>query len=98
MKSDIADLKNTGGRAAGTLTAAAFLREFVDSTPWVHLDIAGTAYLDNDRRGRQRARPVRPCARSSRSSNARRSNVLRQAQDDKGEGVRVRQRCEGLPS
>ena len=48
MKSDIADLKNTGGRAAGTLTAAAFLREFVDNTPWVHLDIAGTAYLDNE--------------------------------------------------
>jgi leucyl aminopeptidase len=48
MKSDIADLKNTGGRAAGTLTAAAFLREFVGSTPWIHLDIAGTAYLDNE--------------------------------------------------
>ncbi|HET6275735.1 MAG TPA: leucyl aminopeptidase [Candidatus Cybelea sp.] len=48
MKSDIADLKNTGGRAAGTLTAAAFLREFVGTTPWVHLDIAGTAYLDNE--------------------------------------------------
>jgi leucyl aminopeptidase len=48
MKSDIADLKNTGGRAAGALTAAAFLREFVDSTPWVHLDIAGTAYLDTE--------------------------------------------------
>ncbi|HKU81748.1 MAG TPA: leucyl aminopeptidase [Candidatus Tumulicola sp.] len=48
MKSDIADLKNTGGRAAGTLTAAAFLREFVDKTPWIHLDIAGTAYLDNE--------------------------------------------------
>jgi leucyl aminopeptidase len=48
MKSDIADLKNTGGRPAGTLTAAAFLREFVDQTPWIHLDIAGTAYLDNE--------------------------------------------------
>ncbi|HEY1656207.1 MAG TPA: leucyl aminopeptidase [Candidatus Tumulicola sp.] len=48
MKSDIADLKNTGGRAAGTLTAAAFLREFVDRTPWIHLDIAGTAYLDSE--------------------------------------------------
>jgi leucyl aminopeptidase len=46
MKSDIADLKNTGGRDAGTLTAAAFLKAFVDQTPWVHLDIAGTAYLD----------------------------------------------------
>ncbi len=48
MKSDIADLKNTGGRAAGTLTAAAFLRAFVENTPWIHLDIAGTAYLDGE--------------------------------------------------
>jgi leucyl aminopeptidase len=48
MKSDIADLKNTGGRAAGTLTAAAFLKEFVQETPWVHLDVAGTAYLENE--------------------------------------------------
>ncbi|MBV9718026.1 MAG: leucyl aminopeptidase [Candidatus Eremiobacteraeota bacterium] len=48
MKSDIADLKNTGGRPAGTLTAAAFLREFVGETPWIHLDIAGTAYLDTE--------------------------------------------------
>jgi leucyl aminopeptidase len=48
MKSDIADLKNTGGRAAGTLTAAAFLRAFVEDTPWIHLDIAGTAYLENE--------------------------------------------------
>jgi leucyl aminopeptidase len=48
MKSDIADLKNTGGRPAGTLTAAAFLREFVGNTPWIHLDIAGTAYLENE--------------------------------------------------
>jgi leucyl aminopeptidase len=47
MKSDIADLKNTGGRAAGTLTAAAFLRAFVGDTPWIHVDIAGTAYLEN---------------------------------------------------
>ena len=48
MKSDIADLKNSGGRAAGTLTAAAFLRAFVDDTPWIHIDIAGTAYLDHE--------------------------------------------------
>lgn len=48
MKSDIADLKNTGGRPAGTLTAGAFLKSFVDTTPWIHLDIAGTAYLDNE--------------------------------------------------
>ncbi|MBV8434260.1 MAG: aminopeptidase, partial [Candidatus Eremiobacteraeota bacterium] len=48
MKSDIADLKNTGGRAAGSLTAGAFLREFVDGKPWIHLDIAGTAYSDKE--------------------------------------------------
>ncbi len=48
MKSDIADLRNSGGRPAGTLTAAAFLKEFVGTTPWVHLDIAGTAYLENE--------------------------------------------------
>ncbi len=48
MKSDIADLKNTGGRPAGTLTAGAFLKAFVGETPWIHLDIAGTAYLDNE--------------------------------------------------
>ncbi len=44
LKSDIADLKNVGGRAAGTITAAAFLQEFVNEIPWVHLDIAGTAW------------------------------------------------------
>jgi leucyl aminopeptidase len=44
LKSDIADLKNVGGRKAGTITAAYFLREFVEDTPWAHLDIAGTAW------------------------------------------------------
>jgi leucyl aminopeptidase len=49
IKSDVADVKNTGGRPAGSITAGWFLREFVDGFPWVHLDIAGTAYLDADR-------------------------------------------------
>jgi leucyl aminopeptidase len=44
LKSEVADLKNIGGKAAGTITAAAFLQEFVEETPWVHLDIAGTAW------------------------------------------------------
>ena len=44
IKSDIADIKNSGGRYGGTITAAFFLREFVEDTPWVHLDIAGTAW------------------------------------------------------
>ena len=48
IKSDVADLKNTGGRAAGSITAALFLQEFVDGFPWVHLDIAGTAYSQTD--------------------------------------------------
>ena len=46
IKSDIADLMNTGGRAAGSITAAMFLKEFVGEVPWVHLDIAGTAWAD----------------------------------------------------
>lgn len=44
IKSDVADIKNTGGRAGGTCTAAAYLEKFVGNTPWAHLDIAGTAW------------------------------------------------------
>jgi leucyl aminopeptidase len=44
IKSDIADIKNVGGRKAGTITAAAFLKEFADGLAWAHLDIAGTAW------------------------------------------------------
>ncbi|HEY6247840.1 MAG TPA: leucyl aminopeptidase [Pyrinomonadaceae bacterium] len=46
IKSDIADIKNVGGRKAGTITAAAFLKEFADGLAWAHLDIAGTAWAD----------------------------------------------------
>ncbi|HEX9425795.1 MAG TPA: leucyl aminopeptidase [Pyrinomonadaceae bacterium] len=46
IKSDIADIKNVGGRKAGTITAAAFLKEFADGVSWAHLDIAGTAWAD----------------------------------------------------
>jgi leucyl aminopeptidase len=42
-KSEIADIKNTGDKYGGAITAALFLGEFVGNTPWVHLDIAGTA-------------------------------------------------------
>jgi len=49
IKSDIADLKNVGGRKGGAITAARFLAHFVDDTPWVHLDIAGTAMTDSDK-------------------------------------------------
>ncbi len=44
IKSQVADIKNTGGRGAGTITAAAYLQEFIGDTPWAHLDIAGTAW------------------------------------------------------
>lgn len=46
IKSDIADIKNVGGRKAGTITAAAFLKEFADGVSWAHLDIAGTAWSE----------------------------------------------------
>ncbi|HUI29992.1 MAG TPA: leucyl aminopeptidase [Candidatus Acidoferrales bacterium] len=46
IKSDIADVKNVGGRWAGAITAALFLKKFVGDYPWVHLDIAGTAMLE----------------------------------------------------
>jgi leucyl aminopeptidase len=46
LESPVADLKNVGGRPAGTITAAWFLSEFVGTTKWAHLDIAGTAYGD----------------------------------------------------
>jgi leucyl aminopeptidase len=49
IKSDIADYKNSGGRAAGTITAAAFLSKFVGDFPWVHLDIAGPAWSGKDK-------------------------------------------------
>jgi len=46
LKSEFADLHNIGGRPGGAITAAHFLRDFVGETPWVHLDIAGTGWLD----------------------------------------------------
>ncbi len=49
IKSDIADLMNTGGRPAGSVTAALFLKEFAGGLPWAHLDIAGTAWLEDAR-------------------------------------------------
>lgn len=46
VKSDVADIKNSTGRLGGSITAAAFLENFVGEYPWVHLDIAGTAWTD----------------------------------------------------
>lgn len=50
LRSDIADMRNIGGRLGGSITAAKFLQEFVEETPWVHFDIAGTAFLSDSKR------------------------------------------------
>ena len=49
IKSDVADVKNTGGRPGGTITAAAFLSKFVGDAVWAHLDIASTDWSDRER-------------------------------------------------
>jgi leucyl aminopeptidase len=49
IKSDIGDIKNTGGRWGGACTAAEFLKVFVDDTPWIHLDIAGMAWVEDSK-------------------------------------------------
>jgi leucyl aminopeptidase len=49
IKSDIGDIKNTGGRYGGAITAAEFLHMFAEDTPWIHLDIAGTAWVEEAR-------------------------------------------------
>jgi len=49
LKSDIADIKNTGGKNGSLVTAAYFLYEFAGKTPWAHLDIAGTAWVEKDK-------------------------------------------------
>jgi leucyl aminopeptidase len=49
IKSEVADMKNTGGRPAGSITAAMLLKEFVEDTPWVHLDIAGVDTYERER-------------------------------------------------
>jgi leucyl aminopeptidase len=49
IKSDVAEIKNTGGRKGGAITGAKFLQHFVGDTPWVHLDIAGTSETDKEK-------------------------------------------------
>jgi leucyl aminopeptidase len=49
IKSDISDIKNTGGRGGGASIAAEFLHVFAEDTPWIHLDIAGTAWVEEKR-------------------------------------------------
>ena len=48
LKSNVADLKNVGGKWGGAITAAKFLEQFVDGTPWAHLDIAGPSWSDSE--------------------------------------------------
>jgi leucyl aminopeptidase len=49
IKSEIGDIKNTGGRYGGAITAAEFLKVFVEDTPWIHLDIAGLAWVEDSK-------------------------------------------------
>jgi leucyl aminopeptidase len=48
IKSEVADMKNTGGRPAGSITAALLLGKFAENMPWAHLDIAGTSSREED--------------------------------------------------
>jgi leucyl aminopeptidase len=48
IKSDIADMKNVGGRPGGAITAAQFIQRFVNGKPWVHMDVAGTVWSSKD--------------------------------------------------
>ena len=49
LRSNIADMMNVGGRWGGAITAAMFIKEFVEDTPWIHLDIAGTAWVEENK-------------------------------------------------
>jgi len=49
IRSNIADIMNSGGRWGGAITAAMFLKEFAEDTPWLHLDIAGTAWMEDNK-------------------------------------------------
>ena len=49
LKSPFADIANIGGRWGGAISAAYFLKEWAGDTPWIHLDIAGTAWLESDK-------------------------------------------------
>jgi len=82
IKSDIADIKNVGGRKAGTITAAAFIKEFADGLSWAHLDIAGTAWGDEAKPSRAKG-PTGVAVRTLLNYIERAS---RQAAEVNGEG------------
>ncbi|HEY9877262.1 MAG TPA: leucyl aminopeptidase, partial [Leptolyngbyaceae cyanobacterium] len=48
MKSTVADMKNTGPRPGGSITASLFLKQFVKETPWAHLDVAGPVWIEKE--------------------------------------------------
>ena len=65
LDSTIADMKNIGGKGAGSITGAQFLRRFVGDVPWAHIDIAGTAWTQKDRPTVPRARRASACGSST---------------------------------
>jgi leucyl aminopeptidase len=82
IKSDIADIKNVGGRKAGTITAAAFIKEFADGISWAHLDIAGTAWGDE-------AKPFRAKGPTGVAVRTLLNFIERASRDDDGGGGRA---------
>jgi len=90
----VADLKNVGGRPAGTITAAAYCRSFGD-TPWAHWDIAGTAWNFTENPMCQKARPglafavwPRLCAPGNRLLKRIKNNRRRSGWEQKGKELR----------
>ena len=65
LKSEIADFTNTGGRPGGAITAALFLKEFTGDLPWVHMDIAGTAWAEEAKPYQPKGLPASAFARWS---------------------------------
>ena len=63
IRSNIADMMNSGGRWGGAVTAAMFLKEFVGDTPWIHLDIAGVAWMEDNKPWIAKGPSGVPCAR-----------------------------------
>jgi len=87
VKSEIADLRNSAGRGAGSCTAAAFLENFVGDVPWIHLDIAGTAYMDDPGPGMPKGptgTPVRALVAFTESLAAAHPNANGAASKDDG--------------
>ena len=71
FKSEIADFSNTGGRPGGAITAALFIKEFTGDLPWVHMDIAGTAWAEDAKPYQSKGATASPCERSLSSRSIR---------------------------